>query len=111
MILKKECRIICGTTYESKEGTTKDVNLEAFYAFEDGLVEIFGGYTMTLGVGAWLSPEGKVIREQVRIYDVAISEKNNDFLVLLAKRLCVSANQHAVYFRNTDGVVSNVSYA
>ena len=71
------------------------------------LCKAFGGYTVTAGQGAWISPSGDFIKEQVQVYTVAMEPtwKNNRRLSLMVRLWLQRLNQHSGYIQYADGRV------
>lgn len=82
---------------QRNDGTA--VTDEEFAAIERDLLGIAGGFTSTDGVGGWLSPNGKVYREPVRIYavDVTATDWAHQRILSLADFVGIALEQEAVY--------------
>jgi hypothetical protein len=94
-------------------------------AIEQRLVHLFGGFTRSLGAGAWRDQDGSVVSEDVLIYDVATaaftaaadasgvlsheSERAwlgaSTHLRAIARDACNAFRQECVYLRTPDGEV------
>lgn len=73
------------------------------------LARDFGGYTkMSQGCGAWLSDQGRVVTEQVEVYDVAVpNEPRSDWaLQSIVAGLFDRTAEQAIYVRGRDGEVT-----
>ena len=69
------------------------------------LVETFGGYTQTEGIGAWRAPQGSIVRERVRIYLFAYDRYDHDqseAMERLPADVRKSFDQEAVYLSRTE---------
>lgn len=74
-----------------------------------GIIKMFGGVTVTEGVGAWINPDTGVLHnDPVKVFHVAAtnSTTNNDRIRSLAILAGGKAREHAVYFVGFDGNVS-----
>jgi hypothetical protein len=71
------------------------------------LTKTFGGCTETKGFGNWVDASGKVVSENVTIYDVAMTGNFQDWHILrgFARQAAIMANQDCVYVRNAQGEV------
>lgn len=78
---------------------------------EGMLVKLFGGYTRTEGVGAYMNGGGHTITESVIVYDVACYPTQKGLLRTLAETFAHEAKQEAVYLRYPDGIVEFVTEA
>lgn len=100
----REARIILPVVGNNGE----DIS-QAHEALEVELAQCFGGYTVYEGRGGWVTPEGDLQREDVRIYDVAMSGDNGSGywsnLENIAMRTKLRAGQRSIYVRGPDGVV------
>jgi hypothetical protein len=86
---------------------------------ERRIITSFGGFTRTAGHGAWHAPDGRVIQEDVFIYDVAspafmagaVDDENRAWhgasaeLRAIAREACNRFWQSCVYLRLPDGEV------
>jgi len=99
----REVRVIVGT----RDQLGRDpIDLMPYNVFELAVAGVAGGFTLTHGTGAWIDPQGVLINEPVRIYDIAIAPRNQQRILWLAISLGSRTDQHSIYFRNTDGVVA-----
>lgn len=72
------------------------------------LLDAFGGYTCTTGVGAWRDDFRRSIIDRVQVYDVAIEAERDatwDTLFQIAMKAGRELDQEAVYIRYPDGSV------
>lgn len=69
------------------------------------LTVAFGGFTLTLGHGTYVTRDGAISREPVSIYDVAMPDDDNAVLITIAGRVAFAARQETVYVRLPDGTV------
>ena len=80
---------------------------------ENALLRHWGGCTISNGLGLWKDSEsGKVHREMVRIYDVAMESNpiTRDVLKAVAIHACRMASQECVYVRHANHEVEFVSH-
>jgi len=83
----------------------------AIVNFESHIIDLFGGFTLTLGSGAWKNDDGEVIRESVRVYTIAavshVMRHGHTWWHLrhAAVTLGNSLKQECVYVKHTDGEV------
>ena len=75
------------------------------------LLKEFGGYTETLGQGAWQDDTGARFIEPVHTFDIAMEETGANYIILckLARRICETAKQQAVYVRLASGEVTFIT--
>lgn len=94
----KEARIIMPIT----------PNLSAHVTMQRSLLDTFGGYTLTQGLGAWKDESGTLVKDQVMIYDIACDENRDrvyDQLFEIAMKAGRALGQKAVYIRYPAGKV------
>lgn len=94
----KEARLIIPT--KDKQGVDASQRIAREVKF---LCRVFGGATESEGVGSWLDGQGVLIREPVRIIDVACDEASDWEVRDAVCRLGAALDQDAVYFRGTSG--------
>jgi len=70
-------------------------------AFMMTLIDVYGGYTVSYGVGGWAGPKGVQVIEDVALYDVAFDDHidNTQHFEYLALWLGGKLHQESVYFR------------
>jgi hypothetical protein len=92
---------------------------EALAAIERRIVAIFGGFTSSVGTGAWRAPDGHTDVEAVRMYDIAVpafmagavEDENRAWhgaaveLRMIACEACNRLEQACIYLRLPDGDV------
>lgn len=110
MTVLYECRVILP---DAEEKTPDDYL--TIRSFEIQLAKRFGGFTLTKGEGAWVHPEtGYVIKEPVRVYDVANRAScgvQDDALRALILTAGAALGKHSVYYRDYIGRVNILSIA
>lgn len=83
----------------------------AFRSFEREVCQAFGGFTVTLGHGAWRDANGIIIKDTVRVYTIATDDvtfqarDTDDTLRSLARDYGRRLSQDAVYVRLYTGEV------
>lgn len=66
--------------------------------YEDELLEIAGGFTLTHAIGAWRAASGQTYREPLRLYAVDVgADSAGERLRRLAARIARELGQVAVY--------------
>jgi hypothetical protein len=104
----KEARIILPTF--QRDDMPVGANIPTM--LEEKLIDVFGGYTVTVGHGGYRMADGSIKQEPVRVYDVACGEwDNSETLEPMAKWLCKAANQECVYLRLPSGQIKFVGVA
>jgi len=75
------------------------VLLEQLALYEQELLDLVGGYTLTSAIGAWRAPTGDVYYEPVRKYELDIADDPavRDELLALASRIALELAQDAIY--------------
>lgn len=73
--------------------------------FEDETARLFGGFTKTIGRGAYIMASGKVKKESIRVLDVAMSLTDGGRIEQLAREFKTAGNQESVYLRCPNGTV------
>src|SRR5262245_27784513 len=71
--------------------------------FEEDLIERFGGYTRTQGVGGWKNDVGVPEVEPIYVYDIATTQRAK--LVIYALQYGRRNGQKEVYLRMPEGDV------
>lgn len=86
---------------------------DALDVLKHELLHTWGGYTQTLGQGAWLSPfDGKVYEEAVHVFSIAADVRgamhtyDNARLHEIAREVGRLANQDAMYIQDFSGEVT-----
>lgn len=101
-----EARIIMPS---NGRGTPHSTNRRAHEVIEGQLAAAFGGYTVSTGNGGWIDNDGNLIRDAVRVYDVAINTREIEGADAALCNIAVTAgralNQQCVYVRMTNGQV------
>lgn len=104
----KEARIIL-PAYE-RDGTPVGKGIAGQLSTK--LIDAFGGYTLTVGVGGYRMADGSIKQEPVEVFDVAMPSGDDDGslhqgqnLTEIAVWLCNVANQECVYLRYPSGLV------
>lgn len=85
-----------------------DGGLDVHQRLMTAIAKAFGGYTVAIGVGGWISPEGESIEDDVVIFDIACDENEDwtfDKLFQIAVEHANLLSQDAVYIRYPDGFV------
>lgn len=83
-------------------------------AVERELCDIAGGFTFADGIGGWLSPDGVLYREAVRVYTLDVSGSDEERLaasyrlVSYAEFLAGALDQEGVYVTRTPGVKATI---
>ena len=72
------------------------------------LIDRYNGYTQTKGSGGWRSSTGKIFKEPVFIYDVAMERADAPSLRALAANTAFDANQECVMIVTPCGDVEFV---
>lgn len=87
-----------------------NVSLPDIRKVEEVLIGNFGGYTKSEGKGAWRSPSGEVLNENVYILDIAYDQNTGNDMVLhtVAQTFLQEAHQIEVYLRYGNGWVQMV---
>jgi hypothetical protein len=72
---------------------------------------LFGGFTATAAIGAWVDGIGYQFAEAVTVYTVAMSEtwRNHARLRTLAEGIAVSTGEECIYTKYADGFVELVT--
>jgi hypothetical protein len=89
---------------------------EALAAIERRIVAIFGGFTSSVGTGAWRAPDGHTDVEAVRMYDIAVpafmaGDPDRAWLGAsltlreIARDAARAMRQECIYLRLPDGEV------
>lgn len=69
------------------------------YKLEERLVAAFLGYTrLHCGFGAWVAPNGELLKEPVYVYDVCIEDEHGTCLSEILEEYKAGANQTAVLY-------------
>lgn len=72
-------------------------------AYEDALLEIAGGFTLTHSIGAWRSLSGSTCREPQRLYSVDVAEAVAASKVLaVAQRIAFDLEQQVLYVTSSS---------
>jgi len=104
--IKREARIVM-----PMDGPTMSDRVAAHGKIRKRMAETFGGYTQTEGSGGWVAPDGKLVKEVVAIYDVAILPSQNAELARIAVEAGRQLKQHSVYVRYSHGAVDIIDVA
>lgn len=83
------------------------IPIEITRQLEIEIATVCGGFTRTIGHGAWLHPAlHMLVEEEIRVYDVAVKRGPQAAKLLgMVKAAALSANEHSLYWRGTDGIV------
>lgn len=81
--------------------------IETIRQLEIDIATVCGGFTRTVGHGAWLHPDLKMlVEEEVRVYDVAVRRGAQAAKLLgMVKSAAKLSGEHSLYWRGTDGIV------
>lgn len=97
----RECRVIVPTHNNVGNALTYEHN-----EFQVALINAFGGFTRTLGLGGWRADNGNIVQEEIAIYDIAVEDSPASVkLRIFSMELLKTADQDAIYFRGPDGTV------
>ncbi len=80
-------------------------NITVIDRVRDRLVEEFGGYTETIGRGAYMLASRQFACETIHIFDVAILAGGVGMLQAIAIYVCHAMKQECVYLRHPDGSI------
>ena len=70
------------------------------------LAAVFGGYTLTHGVGGYIMADGALCEESVFVFDVGTIETADNvaaFAAMTAAEIKRAMGQESIYFRNIHG--------
>jgi hypothetical protein len=83
------------------DGST--VSSDQFAAYENELLELAGGFTLTHGIGAWRSLAGATYREPQRLYAVDVADAPAvRKLLALAERMAFDLEQDVFYVTSSS---------
>ena len=98
----KEARLILTT--QTRNGEL--IHARVLHHFTQWVADSFGGYTLTMGEGAYRHPNGRVQVEPVMILDILTDRV--DLLREIAHTFTFVADQEGTYLRLPDGEVEFV---